>query len=153
MTGNIETSRDKTLITDTIKKMSLTEFVKFTGYLSHENLTELTHTAKMLILAKPSNRQNMYNSATKVGEYLLTGRPVILSNVDTASEELENNIDVFLVEPTVEAISDKIEYVIANYTEALKVGENGRKTAIKKFGFKDQIKNLDRFLNSVCQTQ
>ena len=151
MTGDIEKSRDKKIIIDTINTLKITEFVKFTGYISQEKLTELTYSAKILILAKPLNRQNMYNSATKIGEYLLTGRPVILSNVDTASEELEDNIDVFLAEPSVKAMSEKMKYVISNYEMSLKVGENGKRTAIEKFGFKNQTKNIHRFLKSICQ--
>ena len=149
MTGDLEKSKDKNKIIETINNLKIKPFVKFTGYISEEKLKELTYSAKILVLAKPMNRQNSYNSATKVGEYLLTERPVILSNVDTASEVLKDNIDIFLAEPTAKEISEKIKYVISNYEDALAIGKKGKITATAKFGYINQTKNIHLFIKSI----
>ena len=149
MTGNLNNSNDKEKILLAIKEENIESNIEFTGYISEDKLKILTNTAKLLVLAKPKNRQNKYNSATKVGEYLLTGCPVILSTQDTACEVLIDDYDVFMVEPTVNKLAEKLKYVLNNYDEAIKVGAQGRKTALNKFNFIGQTKKLDNFLNSI----
>lgn len=149
MTGNLENSADKKNILGEIKRARIESKVKFTGYISEQELSLLTTTAKILVLAKPYNRQNKYNSATKVGEYLITGQPIILSKADTACDFLSDNLDVFMVEPNVDELTEKLKYVIENYGEAIKVGQRGKITALNKFEYTSQIKNLSDFLNSI----
>ncbi len=149
MTGDLNRTKDKERIISTIKEEGIESSVKFTGYINEKELKTLINSAKILILAKPKNRQNKYNSATKVGEYLLTGRPIILSKVDTSSDLLRDEKDVFIVEPTIEKLAEKIIYVLTNYKEAIKVGEQGRKAALKYFEYIGQTKKLNEFLKLI----
>lgn len=149
MTGNLNKTKDKEKILNAIKEEGIESNIKFTGYISEDELKELTYSAKVLVLAKPKNRQNNYNSATKVGEYLLTGRPIVLSTADTACEVLIDETDVFMVEPTVNELAEKLKYVLANYDEAINVGVKGRNTALSKFDFINQTKKINEFLISI----
>jgi glycosyltransferase involved in cell wall biosynthesis len=149
MTGNLNKTNDRERILCSIREEGIESKIEFTGYISEKELKVLTSSARVLILAKPKNRQNKYNSATKVGEYLLTGQPVILSKEDTAREFLIDGIDVFMVDPSVDQLAKKLSYVLTYYNEALKVGNQGRETAIRKFNFLCQTKNINVFLNSI----
>jgi glycosyltransferase involved in cell wall biosynthesis len=73
MTGDLDKTSNKQNILNLVNELKINNDVDFPGYVSLERLNELTTSATALLLAKPDNRQNRYNMATKIGEYLLSG--------------------------------------------------------------------------------
>src|SRR5690554_6740120 len=81
LTGSPERSGDQPKIKAIIAEYRLEKDIVFTGYLTEQELHKLLLSAGILIIAKPENRQNIYNFPTKIGEYLVSGRPVIATKV------------------------------------------------------------------------
>ncbi|MFW5803597.1 MAG: glycosyltransferase family 4 protein [bacterium] len=148
MTGNIDKSPDKKIILEKINNLNLNDKVIITGYVTEKELFDYMHSALALVLAKPQNRQNKYNMATKVGEYLITGRPVILSSVDQSTEFLTNYKDAIIFDPEVDELVEKMNFIINNREKAENIGKNGRNIAVKYFDYRKQIEKLDNFLNN-----
>ena len=51
-----------------------------------------------MIINKRPNLQNRYCFATKLGEYLLTGKPVIISDVGEAKNYLKDGESAYIVD-------------------------------------------------------
>ena len=149
MSGELESSADKDKILSTIQFLNLQQSVKFTGYIEKDRLIELRNNASALVLAKPSNRQNYYNMATKIGEYLLSGRPIVISCVDPISQYLTNKIDAFITEPNEHDIANQVNFILNNLPECSCVGKNGRETAINFFDYKKHVVRLADFFHTL----
>lgn len=146
MTGELSHSPDRIIIKKIIQEQNIEDRVIFPGYVSEEELTEITNNAIALLLAKPNNRQNNYNMATKVGEYLLTGRPVILSKVDPATNYLSHRESALLINPEVDDLVKEIKFVLDNPEVSLEIGTKGREVALEYFDYRCQTRKLNVFL-------
>ncbi len=149
MTGNLDESVDKEEILLHIDKLNLKGKVELSGYVSKEKLNELTSTASALLLAKPENRQNRYNMATKIGEYLLTGRPAVISSVDPVCHYLKHRVNAFIVEPDDGQMAEQIEFILTNSDEAGEIGLAGKESAIKLFDYKIHALKINDFFKEL----
>jgi glycosyltransferase involved in cell wall biosynthesis len=149
MTGDISYSPDKENILKYIEDYKINTKVDLTGYISKEELNRLTSTAAALISAKPYNRQNHYNMATKVGEYLITGRPVIISSVDPVCNHLEHRVDAFIVNPDADEIAEEFRFILDHPEKAQEIGLMGQKKALKLFDYKTHTSRINDFFRTI----
>jgi glycosyltransferase involved in cell wall biosynthesis len=137
-------------ILDLIDKLDLTGKVELPGYVSKDKLNEITSAASALLLAKPGNRQNHYNMATKIGEYLLTGRPAVISSVDPACHYLKHRENVCIVDPDHFKLAEEVEFILNNSKEAGAIGSAGRESAVRIFDYKIHALRIENFLKKLC---
>lgn len=149
LTGSPQRSSDYHKIMKIIETKDLQKHIDFTGYLSEEELQKTLLSATMLILAKPENRQNRYNFPTKIGEYLLSGRPVIATKVGVVADLLEDHKNIIFTENTITDILNKIEFVINNPEFSNQIGENGRRFAIENLDYLKHSKQMIKFFKSL----
>ena len=149
LTGSPQKSKDYHELKAIIKIHNLENNIQFLGYLSEKDLQNILISSNMLILAKPNNRQNEYNFPTKIGEYLISGRPVISTKVGIIGDILKDRINVVFAEFSPEDICNKIEYIITHQVEATSIGNNGRNYALKNFDYKVHTKRMVRFFLSL----
>jgi glycosyltransferase involved in cell wall biosynthesis len=149
MTGNIEGSVSKKEILDLIQSLKLGDNVLLPGYISKDELNELTTTASVLLLAKPLNRQNRYNMATKIGEYLMTGRPAVISNVDPVCSYLSHRENICITDPDELRIAEEIEFLLENPLKADEIGSSGRGSVVRLFDYKIHAARMDDFFRNL----
>jgi glycosyltransferase involved in cell wall biosynthesis len=150
LTGSPQRSVNYKEILKIIEANEMWHQVYFTGYLSEEDLKEVLVSANMLVLAKPENRQNNYNFPTKLGEYLISGRPVITTKVGVTGEILEDKINVVFSEFEISDISRKMEFIMNNPELATEIGTRGREYALKHFDYMVHTKRMaDHFQTSI----
>ncbi|MFW6275046.1 MAG: glycosyltransferase family 4 protein [bacterium] len=149
LTGSPKGSKDYKKIMDLIASQNLEAHVNFTGYLSEEELRNELIAARMLIITKPDNRQNHYNFPTKIGEYLISGRPVISTRVGIVGELLEDHKNVVFSGYDATEISKKMAFIINNPDAADVIGENGRQYALTNFNYKNHTKRMIDFFNQL----
>lgn len=147
-TGKMENSRDRDLIAQTISERKLKDSVVFLGYLQMQELMEYTKGASLFIIYKNENIQNKYCFATKLGEYLLSGNPVITTDVGEAMHFLENGKNAYIVEPNNrKQLSDVIVKALRNTEESKTIGMAGQSIAKKKFCYEVQSEFLKAFFD------
>lgn len=133
-----------------LKELSKTLGLKrviFFGQVDRDEIPFLLLNSKALLLARPSSLQSHGGFPTKLGEYLSTGKPVIVTNVGEIGEYIIDKINGFIVEPDNNfEFAQKIIYVLKNYEEATIVGKKGQKLANSIFNNKVQSKRLEHFL-------
>lgn len=149
MTGNLDASINKEAILSLIDSMNLKDSVEFPGYLSREKLKELTSSALALLLAKPENRQNRYNMATKAGEYLMTGRPAVISSVDPICRYLKHRENVCITNPDDKLMAEEIEFLLDHPAEACSIGLAGRESVRGLFDYRLHAHRIDSFFREL----
>lgn len=90
---------DLDLIKGLINKNKLTDRVIFTGLLPHNEVYLWLKKATILALARPNNKQAEGGVPSKVGEYLSTGVPCVITNVGDMPSYLKDGYDCILSEP------------------------------------------------------
>ena len=73
--------------------------IRFTGWVDRSRIPELLINAKILALARPNNLQSEGGFPTKLGEYLSTGNPTVVTDVGEISRYLKNNYQAYIVPP------------------------------------------------------
>lgn len=137
LTGNLEKSTDRNEIIRIIMEKDISAKVVFAGFMSRSEMIELLNSASALVLAKPSSKQADACFPTKLGEYLSSGNPIVVTRTGEIPLYLKDGENAFIAEPdSVESFSLKLEEVLSDPVYSRKVGENGRRTAIDKFSYK-----------------
>lgn len=133
-----------------IKRLKLKENVVFTGLVDRKEMPNLLGNAKLLVVSKPNNEQNSGNFPIKVGEYLSTGIPIVVTSVGEIPKFISDGESGFLAIPdSVESFYEKMFEALSNYDKALKIGLNGRELAKSIFDFKMQAKIMCDFIKEI----
>ena len=105
--------------------------------------------AQILVLDRPNNVQAQYGFPTKLGEYLLTGNPTVLTRVGDMPLFLEDKVStVFACPDNPEDFSSKIVWCLNNYEKAKEIGQRGKEVAKKHFSYAVETqKMLDVIFN------
>ncbi len=69
------------------------------GWISRNLIPSYLMKAEVLVLARPDNIQSAGGFPTKLGEYLATGKPAVITNVGEISEYLEDGISAYISPP------------------------------------------------------
>ncbi|MBM3453342.1 MAG: glycosyltransferase family 4 protein, partial [Bacteroidetes bacterium] len=121
--------------------------VIFAGTLERNEIPGFLKSAEVLVLARPDNLQASGGFPTKLGEYLASGKPVVVTKVGEISNYLNHEIDSLLCEPgNIKDIANNIIRVLDNPSHFISMGISGQKLAIEKFDYRQQAYELARFL-------
>ncbi len=132
--GKFADKKTENSVLSFIDEHKLDNSVLITGIVPPEDMPRKLKSSKILALARPNNEQAKYGFATKIGEYLMSEVPVVMTNVGNVTDYLTDCKDVILAEPdNAENFAEKLMWVIENYREAEKIGKEGKKTALKFF--------------------
>lgn len=132
--GNNNTEYYKNVVVPLIDRLEIKESVISTGLLPREQIPCSLATASLLVLSRENSVQAQYGFPTKLGEYLASGTPVLITETSEISLFLEHEENAFLAEPgNIKDFSDKINLVFSNYNYACEVGIRGKSVADKSF--------------------
>ena len=132
------------------QELHIKDYVNFEGYIETNEIPKYLLNAKALVLARPSSRQALGGFPTKLGEYLASANPVVVTKVGEIPNYLEDNKSAFLAEPdSIKSIEKKLLQVFKNYNKALQVGHNGRNVVETVFNGRIQAKRIENFLESI----
>ena len=140
----------RTTLNNLIEKKKCKDNILFTGKVERLKMPGLLKNAAALALARPDNKQAEGGFPTKLGEYLATGKPVIISEVGEIGYFLKDGENAFIARPgDVESFSEKIHEVFENYSKALEIGIKGRLLVLNEFSYLEQAKKLAGFIGSL----
>lgn len=108
--------------------------VVFTGVVPHADMPQLLKNATVLALNRPDNIQAKYGFPTKLGEYLLTGNPVVVTAVGDIPLFIENEKNGMLASADNDRdFADKIEWLLDHPEKSVEIGQRGQELAINAF--------------------
>jgi glycosyltransferase involved in cell wall biosynthesis len=130
-------------------ELEISNRVEFTGLISREDIPKELQKAYILVLPRPVSLQAESGFPTKLGEYLASGKPVIVTKTGEIDNYLKNDINAFIVEPNKPDLFAKaIEKVLLDYDNAKKVGKAGQIKAKEVFSIEVQAERLNAFLKN-----
>jgi glycosyltransferase involved in cell wall biosynthesis len=148
--GKILDKQTMEVLNRVIKETGSQEKVIFTGYIKRQSIPEILNNAMALALARPAGIQAEGGFPTKLGEYLATGKPVIVTKTGEIGLYLKDGYNAFVAEPgSVESFSGKIREVFGEYEKATEIGQNGKKLIYNEFNYLQQANRLIEFIHSV----
>lgn len=126
-----------------INKLGLTNHIVFTGIISSDKIPQILKNAEVLLLNRPDSIQAQCGFPTKLGEYLLTENPVVISNVGDIPRFLKDRVSARIAEErNVKDFAEKVIWCLQNPTESKTMGRNGANVAREYFDSITEAKKM-----------
>lgn len=144
--GGFPFMKDKKEDYTLVESLGLNERVVFTGLIQREQMPQMLKNAEALVLARPDNIQAKYGFPTKLGEYLLTGNPVVVTRVGDIPQFLKDGESAYIAEPgNVEEIANKMIDALTSHN-AKAIGRRGAEVAMREFNSETESKKIIKFI-------
>ena len=141
---------DKETIEKLIKQKSLEERVFIKGRIDYDQVPQTIMNATVLVTSQPQTKRAEGGFPTKMGEYMMTGNPTILTDVGEIHEYIQDGVNAYMVAPCdPESYAKKLAYILDNYDTALDVAKVGKKYILDHFKCENIAYNLVDFLNEL----
>ena len=148
--GGFYLEKDKDLVNRLSDELGISASTHLLDYLSREEVSRYISHAKILVLVRRKDPFTDVTYPSKLTEYLATGKPVISVKVGEIPGYLQDNREAFLVDPgDVQALAEKIDFVLSNYEHAEAVGKAGRELTYSIFNYKYQAARIISFINQL----
>lgn len=134
-----------------IKELGIDENVVMLGMINdRERLAYLQRFASMSIVYRFDNIQTRYGFSTKIGEFLMSGAPLITTNVGEQVYYLKDRENAFVVEPyDTHQLAKTMGYIMNHPEESRVIGLRGRKLAQDVFSPEYQGERLLEFFKKL----
>jgi glycosyltransferase involved in cell wall biosynthesis len=143
--SNNQEHHDK--LNDITKESNIEDKVIFTGRIHRDEIPHYFNNAIGLVLARPDNIQAKGGFPTKLGEYLATGKPVVVTKVGEIPFYLKDQRNAFLAEPNnIESFAQKMIELLKDQENAIQIGKQGKKLTKEVFNYKVQAGRILEFL-------
>ena len=127
------------------ESLGIKDKVIFTGPIPSTKIPQMLKNADCLVLARPESKQAKYGFPTKLGEYLLTGNPVVVTAVGEIPLYLKDRQDAYLPKPgDVDDIASCI-YEALTSVNAKSIGQSGCNVANENFNSEIESKKVASF--------
>lgn len=128
--------------------LQIADSVIFTGAVNPGKIPQLLYDASILALARPDNLQSKNGFPTKLGEYLATGNPVVVTKVGEIPDFIENKVNGLVAEPDNPAdFAEKLCWIAENSIIARNIGAKGKELVLDEFNSMVQAKKALRCFN------
>lgn len=127
--------------------LGISNNVVFTGAVPPNKMPQILYDAKILALARPNNLQAQNGFPTKLGEYLATGNPVVVTRVGDIPLFIKHKKNGFLSDPDAKSFAEQLSWIAEHYEEAITIGLNGKSLADNDFSYLSQSKKVINKMN------
>ncbi len=145
--GSSTDQNDLVYLKNRVDHYQLTENVTITGYVPRNKLIKIYKSAYAFLLPLEDEKLSEARFPTKLAEYLLSGRPVIVPDVGEISYFLKRNVSfVSPTQNTTTGFVKSLDYIVSNSNVADNIGHTGKEVAIRFFDFRHYRQSLSRWL-------
>lgn len=136
--------QDNVRLVDSLK---LKDRVVFTGAVPYEDVPQHLVNASVLALDRPDCKQAQYGFPTKLGEYLLSGNPVVVTEVGDIPYYLRDKENALLAVPGIpKFFAEKLSWALDHPDEAKQIGEKGKQLALKEFNYLEVVRETVKLM-------
>lgn len=134
-----------------IKNFGLEKSIVFTGIVSANEIPQILKNAEVLALDRPNSIQAECGFPTKLGEYLLSENPVVITDVGDISKFLIDGVSARIAkEKDPSDFAEKLLWCLNNPDEASIIGKEGAEVARQCF---DSFKEGEKMLSYIFGKQ
>lgn len=130
------------------KELGMEDRILFKDRMEPKELKEYVMLS-LLILPRPKHIVTEVAHPTKLVDYMLTGRPIVATDVGDARAILEKNKAGIIVEPNPGAIAEGIRFLLKNMELARQLGSNAQKLARKEYDADHLAEKLNRIYSTL----
>ena len=132
--GPYMNQKTKEVIEKLTDSPQIKDSVVLTGKVSPSQMPSLLMNASILALSRPDNIQNRNGFPTKLGEYLATGNPVVVTSIGEIPDYLKEGKNAYLAVPGDDiSFANALLRIAKDYDAAKIVGKKGRELALTDF--------------------
>jgi glycosyltransferase involved in cell wall biosynthesis len=122
---------------DAVEHFKLSDKIIFTGLIEREMMPGFLCNAEILVVSKPDNELNSGNFPIKIGEYLATGVPVVVTSVGEIPQFIKDGESGFLAIPNnAQSFAQKMEEALSNKERSAAIGKKGKRVAEENFDYR-----------------
>lgn len=141
--GRAPTKHDASGNKELVSSLGLDESVLFKGIVPASEMPQLLKDATIVALARPDSLQAQCGFPTKLGEYLLSENPVVVTKVGDISLFLEDGKTALLAEQkNPDDFASRMLWALRNPEEAAAIGLAGREVALREFNYLIEVKKI-----------
>lgn len=146
--GRMPSNKERFGNLDLVKSLGIENNVVFTGIIPASEMPQTLKNATILALDRPDNQQARFGFPTKLGEYLLTGNPVVITGVGDIPLFLKDKDSAMIADPdNPQMFADKLCWLIEHPDKAVSIGDKGRRIAEENFNSYYESKKLIDIIN------
>lgn len=135
------------------EELGISDRVIFLGQVRRSEIPDRLSQCSVLALARPMSQQADAGFPTKLGEYLATGRPVVVTETSDIGAYLTSD-SAFLVAPDdVGAFSAGLRMALSDLERAQRIGQAGRRVAQRCFDYRVVGRDLAAGLKRIETTR
>lgn len=126
-----------------IESLGLRKRIAFQGLIPAEKMPQLLKNAEIVALDRPDSLQAKHGFPTKLGEYLLTQNPVVVTKVGDIPKFLTDGETALLSEEcNASEFASKLIWALEHPTEAAEIGKRGCQIALCNFNSEIETKKM-----------
>jgi glycosyltransferase involved in cell wall biosynthesis len=134
-----------------VQELGLVNAVEFTGFVSRNDLKRIQQEAHVFLVCRTKSVFARYGFPWKLGEYALTGKPVVATNVGDIESVFGDRESIFLAEPEdPDSIAKTLIEVLSNYENAEAVGSRGRDIALNRLNYLTETQRISFFIKNAA---
>lgn len=127
--------KDFNRLKNKVIELSLTETILFLGKKKVDEIPLLLENSDILVLARPDNNQAKAGFPTKLGEYLASSKPVVITITGEIPKYLKNNFSAYLAKPDdIVDFANQVIYALSDENSE-SIGKRGYEVANKNFNY------------------
>lgn len=141
---------NRQVIEKNIAESGLKDRICIMGRAAYEQVPSILKGARVLVTSQPDSKRAEGGFPTKLGEYMSTGVPAVLTDVGEISKYVKDREQVYLVPPENPAAYAKcLKEILDHPEEAREVAERARTLVTEQYDFRPVSKKLKLFLEKV----
>lgn len=153
--GKAPTIGDEAGNLDLVENLGISDAVTFTGMVKAEEIPQKLKDAEIVALARPDSLQARCGFPTKLGEYLLTENPVVVTSVGDIPLFLKHKETALLSnQRDIKAFAQNLLWAIEHKENSQRIGSNGSKLAKSQFNNEIEaykiINTIFKNENTIC---
>lgn len=121
--------------------LQLDEYVKFTGFVSREEVARYLSVADIGLIPDPQNGLNEYSTMLKAMDYMALGKPIVAFDL-TETRFTAQEAALYARPNLVGDFADKIEVLLADEERRFKMGQFGRRRIEEELSWEHTSQNL-----------
>lgn len=151
--GDTKDVNGKNEIINIIKELEINDSVIMEGRVPQNQISRMLCESKILVLARPNNKQAEGGFASKVCEYLATGVPSLITETGELNDYFQHNENIFFSAPdNPEHFSKMLKEIASNYSHSLEVAKKGKEVNMQ-FDYTYQSNELLIFLTELMKSK
>ena len=145
--GDLSDEKQAAELKGLVAELGLDGRVQFTGHCSRRDIPSVLSQGDVMALPRAAGTFSQAGFPTKLGEYLASGKPVVVTSTGDIPQYLQDGVNAFLTPPgDTDAFAERLRYVMSHPEEAAEVGRRGREVAVKNF---DTLANCGRVVEFI----